>query len=306
MIARKSSTAFEYYNMMRKRAVAPNEYTFTALLNGLADNADNVETASQQAVDLFTYLTIQRNSVVNSYHFNIALKVCAEKEDIEALWSIVDMAAEIPGLNLNRFSYTTILGALKAQVDKNPNTEVAKEAKAIWRSAVADFKDKKIEMRFFIVFSVVMCLAKSKELENVYLALRILTSALNLPNYVLLENVKAIEHPELVSEEEIAPYLCTVGDIDDVRHCRLVWDLCAKLGQVNANLKYVTLFRTKFDRDQLQPVIREKSSKLYGHPPTKTTEKAENTRNNNKHKDKRGKISYDNGRRGKTRSKFRR
>ncbi|KAK9377691.1 uncharacterized protein V1513DRAFT_476590 [Lipomyces chichibuensis] len=100
------SAALGYFNEMRKRGAAPNDRTFTMVLNGLAINADTAATAVQKCLRIFAYITDQKRVKVNNFHLNSALKVCASASDVDAMWQVLEMADNL--VEPDEATYTTI------------------------------------------------------------------------------------------------------------------------------------------------------------------------------------------------------
>ncbi|KAK9353297.1 hypothetical protein V1523DRAFT_411585 [Lipomyces doorenjongii] len=100
------SAALGYFNEMRKRGAAPNDRTFTIVLNGLAINADTAPTAVQKCLRIFAYITDQKRVKVNNFHLNAALKVCASALDVDAMWQVLEMADNL--VEPDEATYTTI------------------------------------------------------------------------------------------------------------------------------------------------------------------------------------------------------
>ncbi|KAK9240236.1 hypothetical protein V1525DRAFT_371261 [Lipomyces kononenkoae] len=100
------SAALRYFTEMRKRGAAPNDRTFTMVLNGLAINVDIAPTAVQKCLRVFAYITDQKRVKVNNFHLNVALKVCVAASDVDAMWQVLDMADNI--VEPDEATYTTI------------------------------------------------------------------------------------------------------------------------------------------------------------------------------------------------------
>ncbi|KAK9488738.1 hypothetical protein V1527DRAFT_510385 [Lipomyces starkeyi] len=100
------TAALGYFNEMRKRGAAPNDRTFTIVLNGLAINADTAPTVVQKCLRIFAYITDQKRVKVNNFHLNAALKVCASASDVDAMWQVLEMADNL--VEPDEATYTTI------------------------------------------------------------------------------------------------------------------------------------------------------------------------------------------------------
>ncbi|KAK9369751.1 hypothetical protein V1509DRAFT_618991 [Lipomyces kononenkoae] len=100
------AAALRNFTEMRKRGAAPNDRTFTMVLNGLAINVDIAPTAVQKCLRIFAYITDQKKVKVNNFHLNTALKVCTAASDVDAMWQVLDMADNI--VEPDDATYTTI------------------------------------------------------------------------------------------------------------------------------------------------------------------------------------------------------
>ncbi|KAF1812980.1 hypothetical protein P152DRAFT_513983 [Eremomyces bilateralis CBS 781.70] len=113
----KVNEAMKTFNDMKKRAQAPDSYTFTTLLRGLARYADKVPTAPSRAVALFHSMSAPNSRVEPmTMHANAALSVCARGNAADELWGIISRLPEHGPCAPDHITYSIVLTFLHDQV----------------------------------------------------------------------------------------------------------------------------------------------------------------------------------------------
>ncbi|RPA98700.1 hypothetical protein L873DRAFT_1006290 [Choiromyces venosus 120613-1] len=104
--------AFKAFNDMKKMSIFPDTYTFTIMLNALAEHA-NRPSAHERALQLYSSMSNPNSPVEPQIvHTNAVLKVCARCRDIDSIWTIVSKLP-LSGLNApNAITYTTLLNGI--------------------------------------------------------------------------------------------------------------------------------------------------------------------------------------------------
>ncbi|CAG8598713.1 7707_t:CDS:2 [Paraglomus occultum] len=102
--------AYKTYIEMKRRGFQPNVYTFTTLLNGMAegnitDNSINNAKALVESMDLSSEIK------VNPIHGNALLKVCSRADDLQSLKQAYDTFFQRGRLVPNNETYTTIINS---------------------------------------------------------------------------------------------------------------------------------------------------------------------------------------------------
>lgn len=96
---------------MKKRAQAPDAYTYTLLFRGCAEHPE-ADNALERVITLYQGMFSEKSKVKpNTIHMNAVLKMCAKAQNMDAMFSIVD---DFPAKGLrapNNLSFTTILNA---------------------------------------------------------------------------------------------------------------------------------------------------------------------------------------------------
>lgn len=103
---------------MKKRAVLPDTYTFTILLNGLASVSRRHPPAHERALELYNSM-MNPNSPLEPQiiHTNSVLKVCARHGDVDSMWTIVSKLP-LNGPNApDAITYTTLLNGIREPRD---------------------------------------------------------------------------------------------------------------------------------------------------------------------------------------------
>lgn len=138
------------YNEMKKRAQLPNAQTYTIIFRSCADSTHS-KLAVSEAIRLYNQMLNRERLNPNTIHMNAVVKVCAKAGDIESMFAILDTAND--GLRApNNMTYTTILNALRAQVDKPQHGDKSEaeikadvkktidRAKAIWQEVISRWR----------------------------------------------------------------------------------------------------------------------------------------------------------------------
>ncbi|KAL1609872.1 hypothetical protein SLS60_001537 [Paraconiothyrium brasiliense] len=107
------SEAMKVYNDMKKRAQFPDSYTYTIVLRGLSNNA-NQSGVTSKAIAVYHSMSAPNSRVQPSIiHTNAVLNVCARALDMDALWGF---AAKIPESGpgaADARTFTIILNAIR-------------------------------------------------------------------------------------------------------------------------------------------------------------------------------------------------
>lgn len=150
----KLHAAIKTYNEMKKRAQLPNAQTYTIIFKGCA-MSPHPKLAVTEAVKLYNNMLASDRISPNTIHLNAVLQVCAKAEDLETMFTLVKSADK----NLrapNNLTYTTILNALRAKVNKRPDRDVPTQsqerevqqtiqrAKEIWEEVLRKWRDASI------------------------------------------------------------------------------------------------------------------------------------------------------------------
>ncbi|MCJ1243228.1 hypothetical protein MMC30_000425 [Trapelia coarctata] len=108
----KVNAAWKTYNEMKKRAQPPDAYTYTILLRGLAAHTMYPQSLPR-ALTVYSSMYAENSPVRPSIiHTNAILKVCAQAQDLDAIF---DIAAKMPSKGKgapNIWTYTTIINAI--------------------------------------------------------------------------------------------------------------------------------------------------------------------------------------------------
>jgi hypothetical protein len=105
---------------MKKRAQFPDAFTYSIILKGLSETR-NYRDAVPKAISIFHSMTGPTSRVrPGIIHTNSALRVCARKGDLEAMWSIASTIPEDGPQSANVTTYTTILNALRFNAQQQP------------------------------------------------------------------------------------------------------------------------------------------------------------------------------------------
>ncbi len=151
---KKIHAGLKLFNEMKKRGQLPNAQTYTIIFRGCADS-DHPRLAVLEAVNLYNQMLKLERMNPNSIHMNAVIKVCAKAKDLESMFTILQTAND--GLRApNNMTYTTVLNALRALVDKSQHgdkteSEVKAEiqtaitrAKSIWEEVISRWRSGKV------------------------------------------------------------------------------------------------------------------------------------------------------------------
>ncbi|KAK9414206.1 hypothetical protein SUNI508_02305 [Seiridium unicorne] len=150
----KLHAAIKTFNEMKKRAQLPNAQTYTIIFRGCA-MSPHPKLAVAEAFKLYNNMLSSDRISPNTVHLNAMLQVCAKAEDIETMFTIVKSAGHTMRAP-NNLTYTTILNAIRAIVDKPQDRTVPTEdrtpaiqqtiqrAKAIWEEVLKKWRDASI------------------------------------------------------------------------------------------------------------------------------------------------------------------
>ncbi|KAI8964098.1 hypothetical protein F5Y11DRAFT_317228 [Daldinia sp. FL1419] len=141
------------YNEMKKRGQQPNAQTYTIIFNGCA-TSQHSKLAVSEAMRIYNNMLANERITPNTIHLNALLKVCANAEDIESMFTIVQTANE--GIRApNNLTYTIILNALRRKVDRRQygsivdvdtpevirsKAQTIQRSKAIWEEVISKWK----------------------------------------------------------------------------------------------------------------------------------------------------------------------
>lgn len=143
---------------MKKRAQFPDSHTYTILLRGFSNNAQQSGILSK-AIAVYHSMSAPNSRVQPSIiHTNAALRVCARVLDMDALWGIVGKIPETGPGAADTVTFTTILNAIRQALIVNvPPGELDKEVAArrergvvegrrIWEDVVSKWRNADIAM----------------------------------------------------------------------------------------------------------------------------------------------------------------
>ncbi|TID25362.1 mitochondrialpentatricopeptide repeat-containing protein 2, partial [Venturia nashicola] len=151
----RATEALKVYNEMKKRAQIPDAFTYSIILRGLSETKsfDTVPTA----VSILNSMTGPNSRVrPGIIHTNSALRVCARKGDLDAMWAIASTIPDDGPQKANAITYTTILNALRVSAEKQPRNlrpnqlvieiqdQVVLQARQIWEDVASRWYQGKI------------------------------------------------------------------------------------------------------------------------------------------------------------------
>jgi pentatricopeptide repeat protein len=149
------NAALKLFNEMKKRAQPPNAQTYTIIFRGCAASP-HPQMAVREAVRLYNNMLASERLTPNTIHMNAVLQVCARAEDIDTMFTIIQTANDGVRAPNNR-TYTTIINALRAKVDK-PQTmrdmtetqisedkeQAIQRGQAIWEEVLTKWRSAQI------------------------------------------------------------------------------------------------------------------------------------------------------------------
>lgn len=122
---------------MKSRGIKPDSYTFTILLNGIANYAHFGQSLFR-ALRIYNSLSSPKSPVpANIIHTNAVLKVCARAQDLDSMWTIVGRLP-MKGQNApNTLTYTTLLNGIywdRSNGDKGGDVE---DGRRVWAGVLS-------------------------------------------------------------------------------------------------------------------------------------------------------------------------
>ena len=142
--------ALKLYNEMKKRTQLPNAQTYTIIFRGCAQSSHPQQAVSEAIKLYMSMMNLERLSP-NTIHLNAVVKVCAKANDLDCMFSVLETANNSIRAP-NNLTYTTILNALRAQIDRPQSrnlldneikTDIEKtvaRAKSIWEEVISRWK----------------------------------------------------------------------------------------------------------------------------------------------------------------------
>lgn len=176
--------ALKTYNEMKKRGQFPDAHTYTLLLRGLATPREGDHKVSfknvARATGLYHSLSSSTSRVKpNIYHTNAALKVCAEGNNMDALWGIVSKLPDKGSSAPDRVTYGIIINAIRksafgftAHRDSNisviPERQLRalSEARAVWRDIIARWRAGEVRFDEQLVVEMAKLLLESPRMQD--------------------------------------------------------------------------------------------------------------------------------------------
>ncbi|CZT07645.1 uncharacterized protein RCO7_10260 [Rhynchosporium graminicola] len=136
----RMNAAISTYNEMKKRAQAPDAYTYTIIFRGCAEHPDSTH-ALPKVLDIYNSMLDEKSKIKpNAIHMNCVLKMCARADNMDALFGIAGQFARHGLTAPNNLSFTIILNALRmnavgaARSDLSPMEKRARIRQNITRS----------------------------------------------------------------------------------------------------------------------------------------------------------------------------
>ncbi|CUS12325.1 unnamed protein product [Tuber aestivum] len=129
--------AFKAFNDMKKMSIFPDSYTFTIMLNALAE-IPNQPSAHERALQLYHSMSNPNSSVEPQIvHTNAVLKVCSRRGDVDSIWAIVSKLP-LSGLNApNAITYTTLLKGIQG-------VREVEEGRRVWAGVLSRWNAGKL------------------------------------------------------------------------------------------------------------------------------------------------------------------
>ncbi|RYO76804.1 hypothetical protein DL766_007417 [Monosporascus sp. MC13-8B] len=146
--------ALKLYNEMKKRAQLPNSHTYTIIFKGCADSS-HPTIALAEAIKIYNKMQNLERLKPNTIHLNAVLKVCARAGDLDSLFAVLE-GANTSTHALDNQSYTTILNALRMQIDKQQHRGISESevrelikrtigrAKSIWEEVISRWRSGQV------------------------------------------------------------------------------------------------------------------------------------------------------------------
>lgn len=167
---------------MKKRAQFPDAFTYSIILRGLSGikSFDPVPTA----VSIFNSMTGPTSRVrPGIIHTNSALRVCAFRGDLDAMWAIAGTIPDDGPQQADAITFTTILNALRISAEKQPRNirpneqaveiqdQTVLQARQIWEDVASRWYQGKILMDEMLVCSMGRTLllgSRSQDWDDVF------------------------------------------------------------------------------------------------------------------------------------------
>lgn len=167
---------------MKKRAQFPDAFTYSIILKGLSETS-SID-AVPKAVSIYNSMTGPTSRVrPGIVHTNSALRTCARKGDLDAMWAIAGTIPEEGPQAANSTTYTTILNALRFNAEKQPrnlrpNPQVVEiqdsavlQARQIWEDIASRWYRGKIivdEMLVCAMGRILLMGSRSQDWDDVF------------------------------------------------------------------------------------------------------------------------------------------
>ena len=218
----KFDDALKTYNEMKKRGQFPDAHTYTLLLRGFAttQHSDHIVSSKNvsRAVNLYNSLSSPTSRVKpNIYHTNAVLKVCAEGNDMDALWGIVSKMPERGSAAPDRVTYGIIINAIKksafgyyghknSTIDAVPARQdrAISEARAVWKDMIARWRSAEVTFDEQLVVEMARLLLGSSRIQDWDDVFNLIQQTMNIERLIppLGSPDRKVEHvPQLQTPE---------------------------------------------------------------------------------------------------------
>ncbi|KAI5300130.1 acetyl-CoA hydrolase, partial [Ascosphaera pollenicola] len=191
----QSMVAFKQYNDMKKAGTKPNPRTYTIMLSGLANSSS--PKAVNLAYSIYRSLSDPRSGVPPStIHHNALLEVCARHGNLESLWKVIEELPETGPGSPDARTYTIILNAIRANVDKETATmnrwsqmdgillrrkRALAEAKRIWVVVLNTWRKGRLFIDPHLVISMAKILQFTEEDANCWDVFKLYNQTMGIP-----------------------------------------------------------------------------------------------------------------------------
>ncbi|KAF2743075.1 hypothetical protein M011DRAFT_481035 [Sporormia fimetaria CBS 119925] len=148
--------ATKLYNEMKKRAQFPDAYTYSILLRGISDHAQESGNLAR-ALSVYHSMFAENSRVQPSIvHTNSILRVCARAMDMDALWGVAAKIPEKGPASANAITYVTILNAIRqsllvnvpygeSEIDRAKRIERGVvEARRVWDEIISKWRNAEL------------------------------------------------------------------------------------------------------------------------------------------------------------------
>ncbi|EPY52932.1 fungal protein [Schizosaccharomyces cryophilus OY26] len=179
------NTAWSLYNLMKKSMQAPNEFTYTILLQGLysllvSDLAVSKEKLTELIKKVYENL-YRPNSVIapNAIHINVLAQCCLKLKDVELANDILlHPKTKLDSSIASKFMY---LYLDIAQIQPDRLEEMHKFSRDLWEFTISKYKENEFAIHEDLLCSYARILSTSKHESHKFLALRILLEQVDAP-----------------------------------------------------------------------------------------------------------------------------